>query len=222
MPLFFLVGCSHLGGKKTNIPIPSHPCFQAAAKGDLEYLQKNIEICKTTQNEAGTTPFMLAAAKGKDEVINFLLSNGVDVNEADKTFGTAINYAVVANQVNTAGLLILAGADLETKNPDGITVIMLAVQQSSFEMVRTLTTTRQAINAKAEDGWTALYFAVRREDPNVLYWLLRQGACKNVIDSYKQTPIDFAKEVGWKQGIAILEKAPACGTKNSKVEGIQN
>ncbi len=207
------MGCSHKAPKKADFPIPAHPCFGAAARGNLSYLEKNLQICKTIKSDSGTSPFMLAASKGQDEVINFFLSNGVNVNETDNTFGTAIVYSVVANTVSTAGLLLLAGADLNAKSPDGITPIMLAVQQSSSEMVRTLTTSRQSINDKAEDGWTALYFAVRRQNPSVLLWLLRQGACKNVTDSYKQTPLDFANETGWKQGVVLLEKASACRSK---------
>ncbi len=207
------MGCSHTAAKKSDFVIPAHPCFGAAAKGDLSYLEKNLSTCKTIRSDSGTSPFMLAASRGQDEVINFFLSNDVNVNHTDNTFGTAIVYAVVGNKVSTAGLLILAGADLDAKGPDGITPIMLAVQQSSFEMVRTLTTSRQSINDKATDGWTAIYFAVRRQDPSVLLWLLRQGACKNITDTYKQTPLDFAKEVEWKQGISILEKSPACGAK---------
>lgn len=209
----YLTGCSHAAPKKADFVIPAHPCFGAAAKGDLSYLEKNLPTCKTIRSDLGTSPFMLAASKGQDEVVNLLLSNGVNVNETDNSFGTPIVYAVIGNKVSTAGLLILAGAELDAKGPDGITPIMLGVQQSSFEMVRTLVTSRQSINDKAEDGWTALYFAVRRQDSHVLQWLLRQGACKNVTDSYKQTPLDFAKEVGWKQGISILETAPSCGIK---------
>ncbi len=212
--ILFLSACAHKETfQKSPVPkaIPPHPCFTAAAQGDVNFIQKNLEVCKIMKSESGTSPFMLAAARGQDQVLHFMILNGVDVNETDSTFATALNYAVVAHHVSTVGLLILSGADLEAKHSDGITVLMLAIQQSSPEMVRTLTTTRQAINSKAEDGWTALYFAIRREDPRILSLLLRQGACKNTIDSYKQSPLDFAKEIKWEQGVLILEQAPACG-----------
>jgi ankyrin repeat protein len=215
--ILFLLGCAHDSSNKTLV-VPPHPCFVAAAKGDLEYIQKNLETCKKTKTEQGTTPFMLAASKGQDSILNFLLTNGVDVNELDKTSDSAINYAVTFNQVNSAGLLVLSGANLEAKRPDGITPLMNAVQFSSPEMVNTLVKTRQAINAVAEDGWTALYFSIRRKDPNLLLLLLRSGACKDTLDSYKQTPMDFAKEVGWEQGLLILKSAPSCGINKSPVQ----
>ncbi len=214
--LIFSAACSHKAPTQTQIAIPPHPCFKATAAQDLDYLQKNIEVCKTMRNLQGTTPLMLAAAKGNIDVISFLLQNGVDVNEVDLSFASAIEYAIATNKINSVDLLILSGIDLSTKKPDGITPLMIAVQQGSPQMIRSLTSTKQAINDKAEDGWTALYFAIRREDPHILHHLLRLGACKNVTDSYNQTPLDFAKEVGWKQGISVIENAPACGEDKSK------
>jgi ankyrin repeat protein len=213
--LFFAFGCAHKRVSKEQDPVPPHPCFKATAASDLEFLKTNIETCKTLKTIYGTTPLMLAASRGKDDVINLLLSSGANINEVDNEGAPALNYSVTANKVSSAGLLILSGIDMDSRRPDGITALMLAIQQSSPEMVHTLTTTRQAINGKAEDGWTALYFAVRRQDPSILSLLLRQGACKNTTDSYKQTPLDFAKEVGWQQGIYLIEKAPACGTKKN-------
>lgn len=211
----FLISCSHKKTQSATAPSPPHPCFTAAAKGDIDFLQKNLETCKTVRSSGGVTTLMLAAARGQDNVINFLISNGMDVNVADDGQDTAINYAVVSNQVGAANLLILSGADLGTKRPDGITVVMMGVQIGSPEMVYALLSPRLAINAKAEDGWTALYFAIRRQDPGVLALLLRQGACKNVVDAEKMSPLDFAKEVGWRQGISILNKAPACGSQTN-------
>lgn len=211
LPLLFLISCSHQPVQKKDVPVPPHPCFGAAASGDLDYLQKNLETCKATKTAAGTNVLMLASAKGQKDSINFLIQNGMDIDGVDVAFSSALDYAVVTNRVDSAEFLILSGASLESKKPEGITPLMTAVQIGSPAMIRALTTTRQAVNAKAQDGWTAIYFSIRRKDPGILSWLLRQGACKNVVDSYKQTPMDFAKEVEWKDGIAILEKAPACG-----------
>lgn len=210
-----IVSCSHKEVAKTDLLPHTDPCFKAAAAGDVSYFQAHLDVCKKVKTPYGTTPLMLAAARGQDGVINFLLANGVNINEVDDDNGTALNYAVVSKQVDSASLLILSGIGLESQRPDGLTALMSAIQLSTPEMVRVLTTTRQAINAKTEDGWTALYFAIRRQDPSILNLLLRQGACKNTIDSEKQSPLDFAKEVGWKQGMQMIERAPACGIQRN-------
>lgn len=191
--------------------LPTHPCLAAAAQNNLSYIEKNLNECRTVKSANGVTILMLAAAKGNAQLVNFLIQSGMDINEADLSFDTALSYASVYNQVDTVNLLILAGAELTTQDPSGVTPLMKAVQAGSPQMVYALSLTREAINARAADGWTALYFAIRRQDPQILGWLLRQGACKNLLDQEKVSPMDFAKEVGWAEGLAILEKAPACG-----------
>ena len=210
--LVMAVGCAQKSITSSQVqPGPTHPCFTAAGKGDVDYIKNNIETCKSLHNQYGTTPLMLASAKGHEDVINTLVQSGTDVNAQDGDNSTAINYAAVTNQVGAATLLVLSGADLESKRPDGISVLMTAVQTGSPQMIRVLTSTHQAINAVNEDGWTPLYFAIRRQDPGLLDYLLHQGACKNTVDKEKISPVAFAKEVGWKEGIQILNSAPACG-----------
>lgn len=213
LPLLFLAACAHKQTSADQAATP-HPCFKAITTKNFEYLKNNLEVCKATKSDSGTTPLMLAAARGHTDLISFMLQNGFDVDEQDFDNGTAINYAMVGNQIDAASLLVLSGADLESKRSDGITVLMGAVQISSFPMIRALTSTHQALNAKADDGWTPIYFALRRRDPEILKYLVRQGACKNVVDIENISPLDFAKEIEWNQGIEILKHSPACGNKS--------
>lgn len=209
--IFSLVACS----SKTTLPdsrmAVTHPCLAAAAKNDLNFIEKNLSECRVVKSPHGVTILMLASAKGHANLINFLIQSGMDVNESDPGFDTALSYATVYNQTDAVNLLILAGAELTTQDPSGITPLMKAVQLGNPQMVYALSLTRQNINAVTSDGWTALYFAIRRQDPGILRWLLRQGACKNRVDKENISPIEFAKEVGWTEGLRILEKAPACG-----------
>ena len=190
-----------------------HPCFQAVVNRDESFLESHWETCRDIKTQDGTTLLMLASAKGDNDIITYLLRKGVDINETDLDQSTAINYAVVTNQLGAATFLVMSGADLESKRKDGLTALMTAVQIGTYPMVKTLTTTGQALNSSAEDGWTPLYFAIRRQDPQILIHLLRRGACKNVKDVENISPLDFAKEVKWAVGQKILKMAPSCGPK---------
>lgn len=194
----------------TQYSTPDSPCFKAVIQNNIEEVQKNSAICLKSKNSHGTTPLMLASSKGFGPIADLLIQMGMDVNEADKTGDTALNYAVVFNQVDVAQLLILNRASIETQKTDGITVLMTAVQRGSPQMIRTLAQHPEGVNQRAEDGWTALYFAVRRKDEYILKHLLQKGACPNNFDSYHQTPLDFAKEIKWSQGVKILKNAKAC------------
>ncbi len=158
---------------------------------------------------------MMAASKGHSSLVAALVGLGMDVNALDQSYDSALSYAVVFNRLETVNFLVLSGAQLSTRDPSGVTLLMRAVQSGSPQMIQALSLTRQSINDQAVDGWTALYFAIRRQDASILSWLLRQGACKDMVDQEKISPHDFAREVGWAEGEALLAKAPAC-RKNRK------
>jgi len=166
--------------------------------------------CLTHRSQNGTTVLMLAAARGHTEILKEILNLKVDVNESDAEGDTALHYAVSTNQVESAKLLMEAGARVKSRRADGITSLMQAVQFGRFEMVKVLSEDFEAINDPAQDGWTALYFAIRRNDLRILNQILQSGACPLVFDSFRQTPLEFAKEVKWVQAQRLLSRVQSC------------
>jgi ankyrin repeat protein len=217
--LFFL-GCSTKNSINSGTYIYPHPCFQAAAKGDLSYLAANIKFCLTQKTTSGTTVLMLASSKGQIATIEFLLNQGALIDEVDNFMATAINYAVVGNQSQAASMLILWGADLNSKRPDGISALMMAIQLGTLEMVRIMTMTKKSLNSASDDGWTPLFFAVKRKDFRILSLLLYQGACKNVQDNDGDSPLDVANEMGWLEAVKLIQDSPACS--NNKINKLNS
>ncbi|MFN9069092.1 MAG: ankyrin repeat domain-containing protein, partial [Bdellovibrionales bacterium] len=126
---------------------------------------------------------------------------------------TALNYVVSRNQLEAAHFLVSRGARVVSQREDGISSLMQALQIGTPEMALTLMTDTEALNQFAEDGWTPLYFSIRRQDIRLLTALIDRGACVNVFDSYRQTPLDFAREVKWTDGEKIIAKAKPCQEK---------
>ncbi len=206
-----LVSCSN---KPSAPPAQSgSECLRIVAQNRLEEFKLRKSECLLHRSDHGTTPLMLATARGHLEMMSELIDAGADVNEVDKLGDTAIHYAVATNRLQAAQLLMKRGARVVSQREDGISGLMQAVQIGSFDMIKTLTADREALNQPADDGWTALYFAIRRADPQILTWLLEHGACINTFDTYRQTPLQFAQEVKWKVGENILTKAVPCGEK---------
>ncbi len=195
--------------KKTSSQSGSE-CFRLVGQNlVLEFLAKKEE-CQSHRSEQGTTILMLAAARGHLEILKEVLNLKVDVNEADFQGDTALHYAVSTNKVAAAQLLMEAGARVKSRRPDGVSTLMQAIQFGSLEMVKILSQDFEAINDPAQDGWTPLYFAIRRNDIRILDQLLQRGACPLVFDSYGQTPLEFAKEVKWVQAQDLLAKVQNC------------
>jgi ankyrin repeat protein len=61
------------------------------------------------------------------------------------------------------------------------------------------------INGLALDGWTALTIAAREGKPNVVKWLLNNGADINLSEGGGNTPLFWAKESGNKELMTIIQ-----------------
>jgi hypothetical protein len=60
--------------------------------------------------------FLWACEYGRDEVIDFLLNNGVDINARADTGQTGLHWAIIGGQLETTQLLLTRGASLKVKN----------------------------------------------------------------------------------------------------------
>ena len=117
------------------------------------------------------TPLIAAAKGGHTNIVNYLLEQGVDVNQKTH-YHTALMVAAEENQLEVAKKLIAAGADLNkgTKND---TPLLLAVKKRHPEMVQLLLEAGADIKVKTEEMLEA---AVWNNQPNILKLLLDAGA----------------------------------------------
>jgi hypothetical protein len=68
------------GIPKLPAPVPSSPATQAAAAGDLASLQDMGVDELSCADESGNTPLIFASDAGREEVVQFLVCRGADVN----------------------------------------------------------------------------------------------------------------------------------------------
>ena len=91
--------------------------------------------------------------------------------------------------------LIQGGADVNAKNEDGLTPLMLAAQYNSNpKALRALIGAGADVNAKNKDGVTPLMFAAIMNTPEVLKVLLEAGADVNAKNKDGWTPLMAATE----------------------------
>jgi ankyrin repeat protein len=102
--------------------LPESPLDQAAAKGDLKYIndyQGDINV--TDKN--GMTPLMWAAQSNQLAVVNALIEYGANVNASDKMGETALTHLCESfyTSPEVVKVLLDAGANVNAKNSDGNT-----------------------------------------------------------------------------------------------------
>ena len=136
--------------------------FDVARKGTLEQAK---EILKTNPkailalNADGNSALLLAVYKNNNQVAQFLIDSGADIN-GNTIMGTPLMAAVVKGNIEAVKMLLDKKADVNGFDDNGVTALIYAVQFSNLELVKLF------LNYKADkahidkQGKTAFEYAV--------------------------------------------------------------
>ena len=126
----------------------------------------------------GETPLMAAAEEGREDVTQFLLSLPATNLEARGEGGwTALLVASSNGHLNIVKLLLDHGADPEAVTVSGTTPLMAAAREGREDVAQFLLSLPNInLEARDEDGWTALLAASINGHLNIVKLLLDRGA----------------------------------------------
>lgn len=141
--------------------------FEAARRNDVEGLRASLETHGGSRDPGGWTALMHAASCGACDAIDLLRSE-TQIQSPDGH--TALTRAILAGQYAAAKALCPAEASLPL--PCGKDPLMLAVENSSLDMIRLLA--QYVPKRTTPYGWTALHFAVHRGDVDAAQYLVHQ------------------------------------------------
>jgi ankyrin repeat protein len=144
------------------------------------------------------SPVADAAMRGDAEAVRELLRAGADVNAAQGDGMTALHWAADNGQIELAGVLVFAGANLEAATRlGGFTPLMVASRAGHAGIVRLLADAGANLEATTETGETALHYAAWSGNPEIAVALAEKGADVDAQESANgQTPLMFAASYG--------------------------
>jgi len=118
-----------------------------------------------------------ASSHGYLKIIKYLLDHGANINykKADSGY-TPLFYAVCGKQPKAAILLINNGADTNSQDKDGASVLECAVVNGDLILVKSLLSHGGNVNMKDKDGLTALQYASEIGNKEMINFLLNSGA----------------------------------------------
>jgi ankyrin repeat protein len=185
--------------------------YQAAE----QLIAKGADI--NAKDRWGETPLYIAASRGHKSIVETLLGKGADINAADHRGQTPLHQSVQSGQDEVAELLIAEGADINVKNNDGRTPLEIALSRNHKEIVELLvangaevTSIHAAaklgdankvtaclergtdVNAKDENGQTALHIAASNKHKDIAELLTAKGADVNAKDKWGYTPLYYS------------------------------
>ena len=134
-----------------------------------------------------------AAMAPNPEAVRSLLKQKVDVNAPQPDGTTALHWAVRQDDLETADLLIRAGANVKAANRFGATPLSLAATNGNAAMIEKLLKAGEDANAVvSETGDTVLMLAARTGKPDAVAMLLNHGADVNKTNATGQTALMWA------------------------------
>jgi len=129
-----------------------------------------------------------AAMNGDRTAVRNLIGQNVSVNAVQADGTTALHWAVQGNDIETAELLIRAGAKVSAANHEGATPLLLAAINGNAPMIETLIKAGANPNATlTRTGDTALMIAARTGKIDAVKALLDRGAQVNAKETWGDT-----------------------------------
>jgi ankyrin repeat protein len=133
--------------------------------------------------DAADLRLLEAVREGNQQAVRSLLSERVDANEASADGATALHWAAQHDDLQTADLLIRAGANPNAANDYGVVPLMLACVNRSGPMVEKLLAAGANPNAAKVTGETVLMTCARTGSVEGVRALLTKGADPNAAET---------------------------------------
>ncbi|WP_169787519.1 ankyrin repeat domain-containing protein [Peribacillus butanolivorans] len=191
--------------------------IQAAERKETETIRRLIEEGAdiNAQDSEGRTATMIATYNNNVETAKILITAGADVNIQDDMKNNPFLYAGAEGYLEILKLTINAGTDPTITNRYGGTALIPASEHGYVNVIKELlTNTDIDINHVNNLGWTALLEAIilsngDEKQQQTVQLLIDHGADVNIADHNNVTPLQHAREKGFKEIEQILTKEGA-------------
>ena len=187
----------------------------AAAKGDNAEIEKLVKSGAAIDARDGhaRTSLHVAAFMHKPDAARVLIQLGANANALEAQQYDIVTIAAVADDVPMLKAALAGGCKATNiTSPYQGTALIAAAHLGHDEVVRTLIAAKAPLDHVNNLGWTALIESIvlgngGKRHVAVLKALVEAGANVNLADRSGDTPLTLAKRRGFKEMVAILEKA---------------
>ncbi len=192
--------------------------IKAARNNDIEQLQNLLEqgVDIETTDSHKRTALMVATYENHVEASSVLINSGADVNAQDDRLESPLLHAGASGYLEILKACLATGkADHLVLNRYGGTALIPACERGHTAVVQELLKIADyPIDHINNLTWTALMEAIvlgngGQTHTNIVQLLVNAGCDVNIPDKEGISPLQHAKKRGFKDIVAILEKAGA-------------
>ncbi|MDR0532488.1 MAG: ankyrin repeat domain-containing protein [Verrucomicrobiales bacterium] len=159
--------------------------------------------CNWVSTNGKFTPLMLAGWWQNNKLAACLLKNGADPNGSNHK-NTALSYAVGANNLELAKLLLASGAKLSFKGLLPKPLLSYAAANNQVPMMEFLLQQGCTVDEADNSGATPLMAAAQHNKTEAIDFLLKHGASINLADHEKSTALLYAAASNRSAAIKLL------------------
>jgi ankyrin repeat protein/L-ascorbate metabolism protein UlaG (beta-lactamase superfamily) len=188
---------------------------KAVKEGDLAQVKDLVLADKgllKTRTERGQTPLHLAAGAGNQQITQFLIDQGADIDALDDQGNTPLHTATALKQIDCAEYLLAKGADVTIRNGANMPVIVPALTSGSPKLVGQILDAGQDVNENIEGGMKLIHGAAVLGDVGMAKILIDKGADINAAAEDGITPMFMAVYIG---NSDLVELLISCGVDMS-------
>ena len=191
--------------------------FAAAASGDAAGIARLAASGADVNARDGhaRTPLHVAAHAAQRDAMRALAKAGADPNALEGDRYDIVTIAAVANDLPTLTVALELGCSAKnvTSRYDG-TALIAAAHLGHVEVVRALIRAGAPLDHVNNLGWTAVIESIVLGDGGTrhtatLKALIDAGANPNIADRGGVTPLQLARDRGYREMVAILQQAGA-------------
>lgn len=149
-----------------------------------------------TDSDGNSPVHIVVKSNASDELLKTLIAEGYPVDTRNADGYTALNYAIEANDIETAKILLKNGANpfqmIDKKGRNGVTI---ALEKNNPKMLNNIV--KYASGLSDVQGNTILHYAAKTSSEKTVKQLLGYGLDKNVKNVSGETPYTIAER--WKR-----------------------
>ncbi|WP_422137647.1 ankyrin repeat domain-containing protein [Endozoicomonas sp. ALC020] len=188
--------------------------LRAVLQGNAEEVGSLLETSPGLihqRDSSENTLLHIAITTNNSEIIQFLLSKGINYDARNLQDFTPLHVAAIQGDTNALETLLKAGADIELLVNQQHSPLHLAIINNHPEAVKLLIKSRarfserlRIINQGDYQGNTPLHLAVLAKNANVVNLLLSHGASQELSNNDGFTPLYLAAVTGAQDAIRVL------------------
>ena len=192
----------------------------AVAYQDLDKIKNLVEAgvdVNYQEESAGATALIMSAMYNFADIARYLIEKGADISIMNKTGHTAL-MAAAGSSKEVFDLLAANGADMSIKLEDGTSAFMLSISGVMSDFVG-LGNAKKLLDKGADvdesftsgpaEGYTCLMMAARNQRPDIVNFLVENGANVNAKAADDNTPLSLAAEEEDQEMVTLLKQLGA-------------